>query len=504
MMTEPIYVAKGIKKQFGNFMALGGVSLELAPGQILGLAGANGAGKSTMMRILAGALRPDDGELILDGRPIEMRSMQEAWSAGIAFVSQELNLFPTLTVAENLALVPGGADKISRSEREGRGRDILRRLGLHASLSDRLGSLSLAERQLVEIARALIQQPRVLILDEPTSALQAAEAKRLHGILDELRNSGTSIIYISHFIEELLGIADSIVVLRDGHRVPLAEPTVESVVAAMLGERSAPQQAAKTVRSPRSSGRKLTIVGLKGPICLDIPSLEISAGEVVGVAGLAGSGIEELFALLFGRIAPVSGKVGLPSGRAYRADTGSAVASGVAYVPADRKRLGLTLEQSVQDNVSSVRSLGLSRDGFVPSRHRQSQLAGAGCRATGVKLASIAQPVGSLSGGNQQKVVFAKWIEADPSLLLLDDPMRGVDIGAKHELHGLIRKLSDEGRVVLFYSSDAADYVAAADRVLVFAGGRIVRELPGDSLTEHQIIVAMNGGGSDQSAVTAA
>lgn len=499
-MSKPVYSARGIGRRFGSQVALRDVDLDLGAGEILGIAGANGAGKSTLMRILSGVLRPDEGELRLDGVPIRMRSMQEAWRAGIAFVSQELNLFPTLSVRENLALVPGGRGAISGHETARRARDTLDRLGLTVLLAAELGSLSLAERQLVEIARALLRNPRVLILDEPTSALQANEAERLHAILRDLRESGTAIIYISHFIEELLEICDKIIVIRDGRRVPLkqasARPTVPEVVRAMLGERAA--SAAAHARLPKSPlpGPGLVLAGVRGPISLDLPRLEARPGEVVGLAGLAGSGIEELFAMLFGRIAPAAGSITLPSGAAHKTGTAAAVAAGVAYVPADRKRLGLILRQSIRENVASVRALALGRDGFVLNRRQQAAAAEASCRRADVKMRSVEQPVDSLSGGNQQKVVFAKWIEAKPSLLLLDDPMRGVDIGAKRELHGIIRQFSSEGRVVLIYSSDPSDYVIVADRVLVFVDGRATDELSGDRLNEHGIMTSMNSGGT--------
>jgi ABC-type sugar transport system ATPase subunit len=497
-VTRTVYSATGVTKRFGAQLALDNVDIDIKEGSILGLVGSNGAGKSTLMRILAGATTPDQGELILDGQPLRMSSMLEAWKAGIAFVSQELNLFSTLSIAENLGLVPGRTGSLSPARMAAEAGPALERLGLNISLSAPLGSLSLADRQLVEIARALIQNPRVFILDEPTSALHASEVDRLHDVLRELKSSGTAIVYISHFIEELLDIADTVTVLRDGRRVPLPEgsgpPSLSEVVTAMLGDKptSLSRTAGKAAKAG-SAGKPLRLTNLKGPIALSIDSMEARRGEVVGVAGLAGAGIEEFFAVMFGRLPPASGEISLPSGARHRADSASAVASGVAYVPADRKRLGLALEQSITDNVSSVRGLSLGRDGFVLSGRRQAEMAKARCAETGVKMASVTQPVGSLSGGNQQKVVFSKWIEAGPSLLLLDDPMRGVDIGAKRELSAVIRKLADEDRVVILYSSDPADYIAVADRVLVFVGGEVADELSGERLTEHGIVTSMNG-----------
>lgn len=495
-MSAPVFSARGIEKRFGNQRALDGIDIDLHEGEILGIAGANGAGKSTLMRVLAGAIQPDKGALMLEGRPLRMQSMEEAWREGIAFVSQELNLFPALSVAENLLLVPGrtgafmAADRLTAAER------MLNRLGLSAPLSARVGSLSLAERQLVEIARALLQAPRMLILDEPTSSLLAAETERLHGILRDVKSAGTAVIYISHFIEEMIDICDRIVVLRDGREVLLdqsgGKPAVSKVVVAMLGGQKSAAHRSQPA-SPVSIGVPgLSIHALRGPVILDLPQFEARPGEVIGLAGLAGSGIEELFAILFGRLPLKKGRISLPSGSKFRSGSAAAVANGVAYFPADRKRLGLALDQSIRENVSSVRALTLGRDGFVLRPKREARLAEARCKSIGVKMASVEQPAASLSGGNQQKVVFAKWVEATPSLLLLDDPMRGVDIGAKDELTAVIRRLAADGRVVLLYSSDPSDYVAVADRVSVFVNGRVTGELAGSSMTEHGIVNAIN------------
>jgi ribose transport system ATP-binding protein len=262
----------------------------------------------------------------------------------------------------------------------------------------------------------------------------------------------------------------------------------------MLGERAqqisgprAPSSAAS-----RTSAHRLRISGLDGPAQLRIPSWTVEGGQVVGVAGLAGAGVEELFAILFGRLKPRAGEIQLPSGQVLRPSSARAVESGVAYFPADRKRIGLMLTRSITDNVSSVRSLVQRRDGFVLRRSALERISEARCRALGVKAASVRQNVGSLSGGNQQKVVFAKWLEADPSLVLLDDPTRGVDIGAKAEMHRIVRQLADEGRVVLIYSSDPLELVNLAGRVHVFVDGMLRDELHGSALTEHNLVTAMN------------
>lgn len=498
-MREPVYTARNISKAFNGQPALRGVDIDIFSGQIAGLVGANGAGKSTLMKILSGALRADSGELRLDGKPLLMTSMLEAWQSGVGFVSQELNLFPPLSVAENLWLVPGRTGFIPSGDFLDAARAETERLGLDVSLSTPVAALSLADRQLVEIARALLQRPRVLILDEPTSALHASEVDRLHHVLRNLRDAGVAMVYISHFLEEVIEVADAVVVIRDGANVPLEAaadfPTVPEIVSAMLGRPAGhgTLEDAPTRRSAKTGGKTLVVEALETRSGLNVDRLEAGEGEVLGLAGLAGAGPETLFQVLFGQVRPEAGRIELPSGRPPGSNRAGAVAAGVAYFPSDRKRLGLTLEQSICENVSAVRSLSLGRDGFVPNTARQREIAAARCMDIGVKMQNVSQPVGSLSGGNQQKVVFARWLEADPSLLLLDDPMRGVDVNAKREMCRIIRDLAAEGRVILFYSTDPGDYVSVTDRVVVFSDGRVVDELSGARLTEHSLVTSMNG-----------
>ena len=502
-----IYSARGINKRFGAVHALSEVDFDVIEGKVNGLVGANGAGKSTLLKIIAGALPPDSGELKLDGRPLAMASITDAARAGIAIVSQELSLFPALNVEENLLLTPIGGDWNARRAFGRRAHEVLERLGLSVGLKEPLYRLPLADRQLIEIARALLQNPRVLILDEPTSSLHTAEVERLHDIIRGLRDAGIGIVYVSHFLEELLEISDNLVVLRNGRRVPVdiapAADQLKAVVAAMLGE--SPESAA--VRAQRTDDRRhadeqipeikvgpLRINDLKGPTDLVIDNLEVRPGGIVGVAGLAGSGVEELFAVLFGLAKPKSGTVTLPTGVRLPGNTAGAVKAGIAYTPADRKQYGLMLRQSIAENVVSVRSLTLRRDGFVLHAERLRRVAIERCRQLGVVAGSMEQPVGALSGGNQQKVVFAKWIEAAPSMLVLDDPTRGIDIGAKREMHRIMRRLAESGRVVLFYSSDPGEIAAVSDRVIVFVDGVLTQQLDGETLTEHQLVTAINTG----------
>jgi ABC-type sugar transport system ATPase subunit len=496
-------VGRGITKRFGSQIALDRVNFEFVGGEVSGVLGANGAGKSTLLKILAGAITPDEGDLVLDGQVVRMNSMRDANERGIALVSQELSLFPALTVRENFEIVRSNAVRHPRAVRDSHARRILSELGLEIQLSHTVGRLSLSDRQLVEIARALLQEPHLLILDEPTSALHEVEKSRLLTVIQRLRDRGVGIVYVSHFLEEVLEVADTLVVLRDGKRVSThfepAKERLPDLVLAMLGEKFAPDGCLDdgVPRPWRSSkvaagGKPLVLTGVRGPAQLFIPSWTVPPGEVNGIAGLVGCGIEELFAILFGGTRATSGTIELPSGRPAPRSIHDAVESGVAFVPADRKRVGLALEQSIAENISAVRSLVKKTDGLVLRQRDSEKVARERCSALKIKSSSVWQRVAALSGGNQQKVVFAKWWEAKPSLVLLDDPTRGVDVGAKREMHEIIWSMADRGCVVLMHSSDPLELVNVCTRVHIFVNGSLRTPLEGAELTEHGLVSAMN------------
>ncbi|WP_024285489.1 sugar ABC transporter ATP-binding protein [Cellulomonas sp. KRMCY2] len=491
-------VAQGLTKSYGGVHALLDGRIRLEAGQIHALVGENGAGKSTMVKILSGVERRDAGTIEIEGRRTEYDTPREAAAHGIAIVSQELSLFPDLSVAENLfaADLPLHRGLLDVRSMAQRARPVLEQLGLDVSMRVRVGMLPLADQQLLEIARALLSEPRVLILDEPTSALPAAAALRLEGVLHALAARGIALLYISHYLEEVRRIADRISVLRDGEVVvegaAAGEVSLAALVEAMLGDQAAPVAAARpaTVGSALAPSLTLEHVSVAG-VLTDI-DLAVAPGEIVGVAGLEGAGHLTVLEVVCGIARPTSGRVRLPGGGAPRS-VRQAVRAGVAFVPGDRKKLGLMLDKTVWENATSVRWLGQGKDG--PMLRRDELVARAGRSLERMRFkGDVHAAVGELSGGNQQKVVFAKWMDADPSVVVLDDPTRGVDIGARSEMHELVRAIAAEQKVVLLASTDLAELTELCHRVVVLQRGRVVAELSGTELTEAALSVAMNAG----------
>jgi ABC-type sugar transport system ATPase subunit len=511
---EPLtsgYRAFDISKSFGGAKALSSVDLDIRAGEVHALLGANGAGKSTLMKILVGAVAPDSGVLELDGVPVQFRSTAEAAEAGVGIVSQELNLFPDLTVLSNLFILREPRTRLStvnRRQMAAQAGPVLDLIGFGEPLDAKVGDLPLSERQLLEIARSLLLRPKVLILDEPTSALGPTETQRLLRVVRTLRDSGVGIVYVSHFLEDVFAIADSMTILRNGavqeRRRPVSEMTIRETISSMLGR----EMATPTERLPRDRTdtarpagecplvmRDAHIEGLSGPIHLDL-----APGEVVGFAGLEGSGASAVLDLLVGRRRLLSGDVSLANGRRVPRSFEAAIKSAVAYVPADRKRHGLMLDKSIQENASIVVGGPLRRLGFFLRGGVMAAIANKWRARLGIAMSSPRARVGDLSGGNQQKVVFAKWLEGEPELILLDDPTRGVDVGARTDMHGVINDLAVRGRTVLITSSDLDELATVCDRVLVFVQRELVRTLAGEELTEHRLLEAINTGKTSASA----
>jgi ABC-type sugar transport system ATPase subunit len=492
--TAPLLAVRDISKRFGAIHALRTVELDLLPGEVHALMGENGAGKSTLVKILAGMHAPSGGQILVDGREIKLPSPRAATEAGIAVVHQELLLFGELTVAENIfaGRYPRRAGGLIDWPRmRSRARALLADLDCHDLDVDRkLGTLSVAMRQRVEIARALNQDARVLILDEPTAALGESDAERLLEITRRLRDRGVGILYVSHRMNEIFRVADRMTVLRDGAYVGTrdAASTTEADLVSMMVGRSVDQIFPK-ITVP-IGGPVLEVEGLnQGPLVRDV-SFTLRAGEILGIAGLVGSGRTELALTLFGVTPAQSGTIRL-NGRALRVTSPrGARDAGIAYVPEDRGHQGLVKPMTIRENISMAVLDRISPAGFV-RRAEESRLARAGFDLLGVRASGIEQVVGQLSGGNQQKVVIAKWLETGPSVLILDEPTRGIDVGAKAEIHRLMGEMVGRGLSIIMISSELPEVLAMADRVMVIAEGRVSATFDRATATPQAVGLAM-------------
>jgi ribose transport system ATP-binding protein len=491
-----------VRKQFPGVLALDGVSLTLQPGEVLAVVGENGAGKSTLMKIVAGLYQSDAGEVRLDGQLVAFATPGEAIAAGVSLIHQELNLAENLTVIDNLFLgreltTGAGLFVLNRHAMATKASELLTRVGLPANRAlARVESLPPGEKQLVEIARALGLDVRVLIMDEPTSSLTQRETERLYEVIDGLKAAGVSVLYISHRLAEVKRCADRVVVLRDGRNageLAKSEITHENMVRLMVG-RDLKQFYPKVHRSGIGGPPVLSVNGLRyygGPET--VATFEVRAGEILGMAGLVGAGRTELSEAVFGVRNIVAGELRL-DGQILRARSpADAIAAGVALLPEDRRLHGLIIPSGVGFNLSlpSLDRLG-SILGVRP--RAEAQLHQTWIDRLRIRTPSAAQPVGLLSGGNQQKVVFGKWLAREPRVLILDEPTRGVDVGAKAELYGLIDELAGRGVAIWMITSDMEELLGMADRVIVMHEGRVAGELTGKSLSEEAVMNLATGG----------
>ena len=492
-------VAVGLRKRFGGVTALQAVDLHCRAGSINGLVGENGSGKSTLIRILGGALRPDAGEITVHGRKVGFRSPREAENGGVSTVFQELSLIPDLSVAGNLLY---GREPRSRSGRikvrrlEADATKVMRELGItHIRAEAPARSLAIGDRQLVETMKALWRAPQVLLLDEPTSALLPAQVDWLAGQVRRVAETGTAVIFVSHRLRELRQLCDDMTVLRNGRTVltgKIRDVSDGELVEAMLGHAQAREADAGGLKDVAESPEPMCVLrGVASDGKLRPTDLTIHCGEILGVGGLQGQGQQALFQALFG-LRRRTGEILLNGKRVAHATPAAALAAGMALVPEDRATEGLCMSLSVRDNLF-MGSLGeLSVAGFLPWRRVRSLVDGA-VESFRIKVQDTRQPVGSLSGGNQQKVLLARVLAKRPKLLLLYDPTRGVDIGARQEIYGLIRREVERGVGILWYSSDTTELVQVCHRVVVFSEGQIVADLRGASVTEGSIVAASVG-----------
>ncbi|BAS27774.1 D-ribose transporter ATP binding protein [Limnochorda pilosa] len=487
---------RGMGKVFPGVVALDGVDLDLYPGEVHALVGENGAGKSTLMKVLSGIYRPDAGQVLWDGAPVVAHSPGEARRLGLSIVHQEFNLVGPLSVAENLFLtdLPSSGGLLRVGEMRKRARDLLARLDLALDVTRPVESLSVAEMQLVEIARALASDCRVLILDEPTAALTRAEVERLFDVLRGLRSRGVALVYISHKLEEVFALADRVTVLRDGRQVgsgPAASWTREEVIARMVGRELSGYFPARQ-RQPGPPLLEVRDLSVPGKL-FDV-SLTLRQGEILGVFGLMGAGQELLARALFGAVPGTQGQI-LLDGRPVRlASPAAAISHHLALVTEDRKQEGLVLIDDVVGNTTLAALRRFSPGGFL-QRRRQREVTGRFVERLRIRTPSLSQEVGHLSGGNQQKVVLAKWLATEPRVLILVEPTRGIDVGAKAEIYQIMNELAAQGRALLFVSPELPEILGLSDRILVMAEGRIRAELDPARTSQEEIMALATGVG---------
>ncbi|NJQ15462.1 sugar ABC transporter ATP-binding protein [Streptomyces bohaiensis] len=485
---DEVLRVEGVRKCFPGVVALDSVDFDLRRGEVHALLGENGAGKSTLIKVLAGAHRPDAGRLVVDGREVRPENTRDSEQLGIATIHQEFTLVPELTVAENIFLgrQPRRFGLIDRARMENAAAGLLARVGLAVSPRARVGGLGVARLQMVEIAKALSLDARVLVMDEPTAVLTAGEVDTLFALVRRLRAEGVGIVFITHHLEEIAALADRVTVMRDGRTVgqaPASAPEDE-LVRLMVG-RDIEQQYPREAAVPGET--LLAVRSLSRAGAFDDVTFEVRAGEVVGLAGLVGAGRTEVARAVFGADPYDAGEVAV-AGRPLRGgDVVAALRAGLGLVPEDRKGQGLMLDASVQDNLSLVALRSATRGGLVDTAASR-EAAGRVARQLGVRMSGPDQPVRTLSGGNQQKVVIGKWLMADVRVLVLDEPTRGVDVGAKVEIYRLVNELTAAGHAVLMISSDLPEVLGMSDRVLVMAQGRITGELAGDEATQDAVM----------------
>ncbi|WP_131194632.1 sugar ABC transporter ATP-binding protein [Lichenihabitans psoromatis] len=493
--SPPLFRMQGVSKRYGGVRALDGVSLDVRAGRIHAILGENGAGKSSLIKIMSGVVQPDEGTLTLDGAAVRFPDPAAANRAGIVCIFQELSLIPDLSVADNIMISnpPMRFGMIDRAAQRTMAIQALARAGagdIHPAA--RVKDLPLSRRQLVEIAKALARNPRILILDEATSALTASDVASVFSVLKTLRSEGLALVYISHRMQEITELADDCSVFRNGRNIetyPAGTKTDDEVVKLMIGRDYSHVFPPKPAPIPDSKVPALELRRLSWGGRLSDISLSVRPGEIVGLGGLDGQGQRELLLALFGVLRGVTGEVlidGRPVSIKGPGDAKSP-ANGIALIPEDRKTEGLMLPMSVGQNLSFA-ALDRFTSGGVIDRGAERQAIDAMLRLLEIKTASIDVPVSALSGGNQQKVVIAKWLMIAPKIILLNDPTRGIDVGTKQEIYRLLRKLADDGAAILLYSTDYAELIGCCDRVAVLYDGSVRRMLAGHNITEHALI----------------
>jgi rhamnose transport system ATP-binding protein len=484
-----------VTKTFGPTQAMVDVSLRLMPGSIHALVGENGAGKSTLIKTMTGIHRPTSGEIRVDGKPVAFTGTADAQRAGIAAIYQEPMVFPDLTVAENIFISHQARPQLINWARlNDEATAIIARLGVSLDPTRPAAELTLAEQQTVEIARALSLNVRVLIMDEPSASLSDHEVKRLFGIARSLRDQGVAVLYISHRLDEIFALSDTVTVMRDGRHIS-TRPTSETTQGALIAEMVGRDMAGRFARTPsRATGEVLLRVeGLGRTGAFRDVSFDVQKGEVICLSGLVGARRTDVGLALFG-VAPADrGTIEMAGQRVTITSARQAQALGIAYVSEDRRKMGLALEETIAANITlPMLDAYADRWGLI-DRVRELADALDYRKKLQIKAASLTAKVGTLSGGNQQKVMLAKWLNTKPKLLIVDEPTRGIDVGAKAEVHQIIRDLAGQGVAVIVISSDLPEVLSLADRVLVMREGRLVGAFPGEEATEEAVMAVAVG-----------
>jgi ribose transport system ATP-binding protein len=498
MTEQPLVSVRNLTKRYGGVVALADMNIDVERGTIHAVVGENGAGKSTLMKVLAGAVAADSGTITFDGETAVIDSPHAAHSRGIGIVYQELSLFPERSVLANLFVnrEPLRRGLVSTKAMEQASRGVLDQLGLRVDVYAPVGRLSIGEQQLVELCRVLLEQPRLLILDEPNSALNKRETERLFAVLEQLSRRGITMLYVSHRLEEVFAIADRVTITRNGRDVltrGIGELTIPEVIEGMIGVHQDVLFPPPLPRRDDGAVKQIVARGLSGG---EVGGIDFTAnsGEIVGLAGLEGSGVSTLLAMLFGTRKARSGEVSFPDAKGLPRSPTDAARRGVCLVPADRRRRGLMLDKSILFNISQV--IFGSQSGALSwySQRLARERAMRQIARLRIKTRSPDSLANQLSGGNQQKVVIGKWLEIRPKVFLLDDPTRGVDIGAKREIYSLIREMSASGGIVLFSSTELPELIGLCDRILVLYRGRLAGELAGAEIESRALLHLINTG----------
>jgi rhamnose transport system ATP-binding protein len=490
--ATPLISARGIGKSFASVDVLRDVDLDLHPGEIHALLGENGAGKSTFAKILAGVHRPSHGTLALNGQRVEVTNPIVAQKLGITLIHQEPISFPDLSVAENLVLGRDAGGPLSRvrwAEMTREARRLMDLLGVRIDVTRPMRGLSIADQQMVEIARALASDSRLIIMDEPTAPLTPKEVETLFDIARRLRDEGRTIVFISHRLEEVRALCDRVTVFRDGNKVAteaIGKLTDADIIRLMIGR---PVKEYMHKQTARIGEVALKVENLTLPGVFTGISFEVRRGEIVGLGGLVGAGRTDVARAIFGVAPATTGTIEIAGKPVSIADPSDAIALGLAFVPEDRAYAGIFRTLSVEQNITAAVPGRIAPGGFI-RRAIEKALAADSVRKLRIRLASPRQPIGELSGGNQQKAILARWLLTDPGVLILDEPTRGIDIGVKAEFYEMIGDLAAQGRAILLISSELPELLALCDRVLVMSEGRLTADIPRSEATQERIMAA--------------